>query len=62
MFLLLKLQPDFITKVAQKSGIGEKHIKDIFTALAKGKENRSVSESELINLYNKLEYFYKNCH
>ncbi len=57
-----KITPDFITKVAQKSGVGEKHIKDIFTALVKGKENRSVSESELINVYNKLEYFYKNCH
>lgn len=53
---------DFITKVAEKSGIGEKHVKNIFVALRKGKENRAVSESELISLYNKLEYFYKNCH
>ncbi len=57
-----KITPDFITKVAQKSGVGEKHVKDIFTALSKGKENKNVSESELISLYNKLEYFYKNCH
>ena len=56
-----KITPDFITKVGQKSGIGEKHIKDIFTTLAKGKKNRNVSESELISLYSKLEYFYKNC-
>ena len=55
------ITPDFITKVAQKSGVGEKHIKDIFTTLVKGKENKNVTESELISLYNKLEYFYKNC-
>ena len=57
-----KITANFITKVAQKSGIGEKHVKDIFITLDKGKENRNVSESELISLYNKLEYFYKNCH
>ena len=57
-----KITANFITKVAQKSGIEEKHVNDIFIALDKGKEKRNVSESELINLYNKLEYFYKNCH
>ena len=57
-----KITPDFITKVAQKSGIAENHVKDIFTTLSRGKENRNVSENELINLYNKLEYFYKHCH
>jgi len=57
-----KITANFITKVAQKSGIGENYIKDIFISLTKGKENKNVSESELISLYNKLEYFYKNCH
>ena len=55
-----KITPDFITKVAQKSGIGENHVKDIFTTLSREKENRNVSENELISLYNKLEYFYKH--
>ena len=55
-----KITGDFIAKVAQKSGIEEKHIADIFTILNEGKRN--ASESELISLYNKLEYFYKNCH
>ncbi len=57
-----KTTPGFITKVAQKSGVGEKHVKDIFTTLKKGKESKNISERELISLYNKLEYFYKNCH
>ena len=57
-----KITANFITKIAQKSGIEENYIKDIFITLDKGKENRNVSESELISLYNKLEYFYKNCH
>ena len=51
-----------ITKVAQKSGIDETRVKDIFIALSKGKKNRNVSERKLIDLYNKLDYFYKNCY
>lgn len=57
-----KVTDDFIAKVAQKSGIEEKHIENIFTTLNEAKRNRKASESELISLYNKLEYFYKNCH
>ena len=57
-----KVTEDFIAKVAQKSGVEEKYIENIFTILNEGKKNKKTSESELISLYNKLEYFYKNCH
>ena len=57
-----KVTEDFIAKVAQKSGVEEKYIENIFTILHEGKKNKKTSESELISLYNKLEYFYKNCH
>jgi len=56
-----KINDDFIIKVSQKSGVEEKQIKDIFIAFNKGKKNSNVSERELIELYNKLEHFYKNC-
>ena len=57
-----KITNEYITKIAQKSGIEEQHIKDIFIAFSRGKKNRNVTEAELIDLYNKLEYFYKNCY
>ena len=57
-----KITDSFIAKVAQKSGIREQHVKDIFIALGKGKKKRNFSERELIDLYSKLEYFYKNCY
>ena len=57
-----KITANFITKVAHKSGVDEKRVKDIFNALDKGKKNRNVSKAELLDLYNKLEYFYKNCY
>ncbi len=56
-----KVTEDFVKKVSEKSGIEEDKVKNIFISLKRGKTNRNISQKELIDLYNELEYFYKNC-
>jgi len=56
-----KITNEFILKVASKSGIEENKVKAIFNGFKHGKANRGATDQQLIDLYNKLEYFYKNC-
>ena len=56
-----KVTKEFVKKVSHKSGISEDRTRDIFKSFQRGKTNQFVTEEELITLYNKLEYFYKNC-
>lgn len=56
-----EISDDFIQKVSNKSGIEKDKIKTIFFEFKNGKKNKFTTEGQLIALYTKLEYFYKNC-
>jgi len=51
----------FIQKVAIKSQIEQDKITEIFNLFIKLNKVMEVSDSALINLHKKIEYFYKNC-
>lgn len=56
-----KVDEVFVRRVSEKSGISEQRIASIFKGLKLGKKNKATTEADLVDIYNKLNYFYKNC-
>ncbi len=47
--------------LANKSGIAETRLKDLFDQFNAAQESQEVSNDTLIDIHRKLEYFYQNC-
>lgn len=56
-----KIDDKYITKLTEKSGISKETIVNIFTELETLSNQELVSDAELIELQQKIEYFYKKC-
>ena len=55
-----EINTDLITKIHLKSGIEKKQIITIIKTLSQEK-NKSISDNQLIIIYQQIEYFYANC-
>ncbi|MCT4581839.1 MAG: hypothetical protein N4A35_10510 [Flavobacteriales bacterium] len=55
-----ELDENTLQKIHLKSGIDSQLINDIFTDLSANK-GQNISDQQLIELYQNIEYFYKNC-
>lgn len=56
-----KINEKFITHLVEKSGVEEPIIKEIFNLFDNYRGFAVLSDSQLINLHQKIEYFYKKC-
>lgn len=56
-----KITKDFVRRISEKSGVSEERITSIFKGLNLGKSNKASTEADLVDIHNKLNYFYKNC-
>tara|TARA_Y100001954_G_C15327323_1_gene368203 strand:- start:249 stop:473 length:225 start_codon:yes stop_codon:yes gene_type:complete len=52
-------EDNYVKRIAQKSGVNEKEIKDILNLFKGGSNLTGVSDDYLVNLYKKLNNFYK---
>lgn len=59
-YFLDSSDPDFVDKLARKSRVSEQLIKKIEKGLANA-EHYSFTDEQLINLYNDINSFHKNC-
>ena len=55
------LDDQFVKQLSKKSQIEERRIMNILKLLQMENSNFDVSDETLINLHEKIEYFYKNC-
>ncbi len=56
-----KIDAPFLDTVSQKSGIEIEKVEEIFKEFKRAKKSYNFTSEELIELHNKIEYFYKNC-
>lgn len=56
-----KVDEDYVNRVAVKSGVPREHIMEIFTRFAQVKKANHATSNDVVEIYAKIEYFYKNC-